>query len=145
MLYVNIILCHTYCRVQKSIYLSWMGKLFQTFEPYSMCVRKGEFTCMYSSCLSAWNEAFWFSSPGCQPSVPSTSYITLTGHFTPGFRIPVERPPQTLWVVPPQWECHSHPAEQYAWTFADWPQSQICLTGENYDKWFLCSSFFTIK
>lgn len=40
-----------------------------------------------------------------------TSYITQTGYFTPGFRIPAERPPQTLWVVPARRERHSQPAE----------------------------------
>lgn len=80
-----------------------------------------------------------------EPSVPSTSYITLTGHFTPGFRILAERPPQTLWVVPPWWECHSQPAEHHVWTFAHWPWSQICPTGKIMRNYFLFSPFFSLE
>lgn len=96
------------------------------------------------------HETMWLGrhspSPGCQPSVPSTSYITLTGHFTPGFRIPAERPPQTLWFIPGWWERHSKPAEHQVCTFDNWPLSRVCLTGEiSYEKWFILFSPFHLE
>lgn len=103
--------------------------------------------CFLPVCVK-WNEGARMvecANPGCQPSVLSASYITLTGHFTPWFRIPAERPPQTHWVVPARWERHSQPAEHHVWTAADWPWSQICPAGKIMTNDFFIFSFFSLE
>lgn len=116
------------------------GSVFLTMHPRQTDGYIDGQTCPFPVGLKCWN----VSCPRCQPSVSSASYITLTGHFTPGFRIPAERPPQTLRVAPARWERHSQPAERSVWTFADWPQTKSVQLGKIMTNDFFYFPFFLL-